>query len=112
MCYRCATTVSKACQAIRPTLKQAAPRVQASQQSARLIHNSPFKPYKGTPMTVAQASHHNKAGMAGVGSVAGALLIATGAAKVMKKVEERSMVGGRDRNGVQAYLARKAGALV
>lgn len=63
-------------------------------------------------MTVAQAVKHNKAGMAGVGSVAGALLVATGAAKLMQGIEERSMVGGRDRNGVRAYLARKGGAPV
>ncbi|OJD31838.1 uncharacterized protein BKCO1_440001 [Diplodia corticola] len=111
MCYRCATNVAKACQAVRPTL-QVAPRAQLPQQFARLIHNRPFKPYKGTPMTVAQAVHHNKAGMAGVGSVAGALLIATGAAKLLKTVEENSMTGGRDRNGVQAYLARRNGTLV
>lgn len=105
MCYRCATTVSKACQAVRPTL-QTAPR------QARLIHNTSFRPYKGTPMTVAQAAQHNKAGMAGVGAVTGALLVATGTAKLMKQVEENSMAGGRDRNGVKAYLARKNGQLV
>lgn len=108
MCTYCASTVAKACQALsRPTLR-------ASQQPAarRLIHNSPFKPYKGHPMTVAQAVKHNKAGMAGVGSVAGALLAATGAAQLVKGIEERSFVGGRDRNGVQAYLARKGGLVV
>lgn len=112
MCSRCATTATKVCQAIRPTASRAAPRVQVSQQTARSIHNRPFKPYKGHPMTVAQAVKHNKASMAGVGTVTSALLVATGAAKLMHGIEENSYVGGRDRNGVQAYLARKNGSVV
>ncbi|EKG21956.1 hypothetical protein MPH_00877 [Macrophomina phaseolina MS6] len=112
MCSRCATTFTKACQALRPSTKVAAPRISISQQAARSIHNSPFKPYNGHPMTVAQAVKHNKAGMAGVGSVCGALLLATGIARLAHGVEERSYVGGRDRNGVQAYLARKNGLVV
>lgn len=63
-------------------------------------------------MTVAQAVKHNKASMAGVGTVTGALLVATGAAKLMHGIEENSYVGGRDRNGVQAYISRKNGSVV